>query len=175
MPAACWLSGRLSMRKASMTISCVAEAVATKSAAANTTYHGARAGSEKASSTIETISRSCENKSQRRIERVDDRRPQKLDGVGRADQREQADDTEIDAHFPHPHQQRGTRQRQRQPGGEAEEEHDQHARLEIDRERVGKARARGRGIGRDGHRAAIVELARRHKTCRVIAAKSDRT
>src|SRR6516225_6985907 len=177
MPAACWLSGRLSIRKASMTISCVAEAVATKSAAANTTYHGARAGSEKASSTIETISRSCENKSQPRRSSTRSMRrcPQKLDGVGRADQREQADDTEIDAHFPHPHQQRGTRQRQRQPGGEAEEEHDQHARLEIDRERVGKARARGRGIGRDGHRAAIVELARRHKTCRAIAAKSDRT
>ena len=49
-----------------MTISCVAEAVATNTAAANTTYHGARAGSEKASSTMETISRSCENKSQPR-------------------------------------------------------------------------------------------------------------
>src|SRR5919197_1484015 len=64
MPAACSLSGKLSIRKASMTISCVADAVAPKSAAANTTYHGARAGSEKASSTIETISRSCENKSE---------------------------------------------------------------------------------------------------------------
>jgi hypothetical protein len=49
-----------------MTISCVAEAVATKTAAANTTYHGDSAGSQKASSTIERISSSCEKKSQAR-------------------------------------------------------------------------------------------------------------
>ena len=54
------------MRNASMTMSCVAEAVATKTAALNTTYHGATAGSQKASSAIEMISRNCENNSQPR-------------------------------------------------------------------------------------------------------------
>src|SRR5260370_35049119 len=66
MPAGCSLSDRLSIRNASITISCVAEAVATKTAAANTTDQGDSAGSQKGSSTIDRISSSCENKSQAR-------------------------------------------------------------------------------------------------------------
>ena len=73
---------------------------------------------------------------QRHVERVGQRRPQEFHGVGRADQREQADGAEVDAGFAHPHQQRRARQRQRQAGREAEEHHDQHARLEVDRQRV---------------------------------------
>ena len=85
---------------------------------------------------------------QRHVERVDQRRPQELHGVGRADQREQADGAEIDAGFAHPHQQRRARQRQRQSGREAEEQHDQHARLEIDRERVEEGWAAAVRVGR---------------------------
>ena len=84
---------------------------------------------------------------QRHVERVGERRPQEFHGVGRADQREQADGAEIDAGFAHPHQERRARQRQRQPGREAEEHDDQHARLEVDRQRVEEGRARRRGVG----------------------------
>ncbi len=90
----------------------------------------------------------------RHVERIDHRRPQELDGVGRADQREQADGAEIDAGFAHPHRQRRARQRQRQPGREAEEQHDQHARLEIDRERVNETRPGRCGLRRRGHRCS---------------------
>ena len=80
-----------------------------------------------ARNTIAAISSSCDSTSQprrrpssarqhRHVERVDQRRPQELDGVGRADQREQADGAEIDAGFAHPHQQRRARQRERQAG-----------------------------------------------------------
>ena len=68
----------------------------------------------------------------RHVERIDQRRPQELDGVGRADQREQADGAEIDAGLAHPHQQGRAGERERQPGGKAEEHHDQHARAQID-------------------------------------------
>ena len=76
MPAACSLSGRLSMRNASMTMSWVAEAVATKSAAPNGRYQTTAAGLQKASRTIAAISRSCENTSQPR------RRPKKRARIG---------------------------------------------------------------------------------------------
>jgi hypothetical protein len=65
MPAACSLSGRLSTRNASTTMSCVDDAAATSSApsAANS---GERAGSVRASSRIVPISSNWENKSQPR-------------------------------------------------------------------------------------------------------------
>jgi hypothetical protein len=88
----------------------------------------------------------------RYVEGIDDRCPEELDRVRRADQREQADSAEIDARLAHPDQQGRARERERQSGGEAEEQYDEHARLQIDRERVGKARAGRRGFGRDGHR-----------------------
>ena len=146
MPAACSLSGRLSTRKASTTMSCVEDIVATSSAP-SATNSGERAGSVSASSRIAPISSSCENTSQprrrpkrareeRHMQRIDQRRPQEFQRVGRADQREQPDGAEIDAGLAHPHQQRRSRQRQRQPGGKAEQQHDQHARLQIDGEAV---------------------------------------
>ena len=124
MPAACSLSGRLSTRNASTTISCVDDVAATSSAP-SATNSGERAGSVSASSRIATISSSCENTSQprrrpnrareqRHMQRIDQRRPDKFQRVGRADQREQADGAEVDAGFAHPHQQRRSRQRQRQ-------------------------------------------------------------
>jgi hypothetical protein len=76
------------------------------------------------------------------MQRIDQRRPQEFQRVGRADQREQADSAEIDAGLAHPHQQRRARQRQRQAGGKAEQQHDQHARLQVDR----KALAPGGGV-----------------------------
>ncbi|MGY3620392.1 hypothetical protein ACVJGD_006588 [Bradyrhizobium sp. USDA 10063] len=65
MPAACSLSGRLSTRKASTTMSCVEEVVATRSAA-RAANQGERAGSAIASTRIVVISNSCENNSQPR-------------------------------------------------------------------------------------------------------------
>ena len=172
MPAACSLSGRLSTRKASTTMSCVEDVVATNSAA-RATNSGERAGSVNASSRIAAISSNCENTSQPR------RRPKarvnngtcsastsgahrNFKRVGRADQREQADGAEIDAGFAHPHQQRRSRQRQRQAGGEAEQQHDQHARLQID----GEAVAPGGGGLRCGHACARYRVL---KSCRVLA------
>ena len=58
-----------------MTMSWVAEAVATRSAP-KATYHGEIAGLQKASNTIAAISRSCENTSQPR------RRPSSRDSTG---------------------------------------------------------------------------------------------
>ena len=75
MPAACSFSGRLSTRKASTTMSCVAEAVATSSAP-SATSPGAAAGSQKPRNTIAAISRSCVNTSQPR------RRPSQRDSSG---------------------------------------------------------------------------------------------
>ena len=173
MPAACSLSGRLSMRKASITMSCVAEAVATSSAP-SATSHGDAAGSQKAEENDRRDQQELrknqpaappaeQRRQHRHVERIDDRRPQELDGVGRADEREQADGAEIDARFPHPDQQRRAGQRKRQPGGEAEEQHDQHARLEIDRERVGEARA-GAARCRASRSSAQLSLNRRADT-----------
>ncbi len=79
-----------------MTMSCVAEAVATITAA-SATIHGETSGFWKPSRTIAAISRICEKTSQPRrcpssrpedryLEGIDDRRPQELDGVGDADQ-----------------------------------------------------------------------------------------
>ena len=63
------------MRNASMTMSCVADAVATSSAP-NATSHGALAGLQKARNTMAAISSSCENTSQPR------RRPSRRDSTG---------------------------------------------------------------------------------------------
>ncbi len=80
---------------------------------------------------------------QRHMQRIDQRRPEKFQRVGRADQREQADGAEIDAGLAHPHQQRRARQRQRQPGGKPEQQNDQHPPLQIH----GKPIAPGGGGG----------------------------
>ena len=142
MPAACSLSGRLSTRNASTTMSCVDDIVATSSAP-SATNSGERAGSVSASSRIAADQQQLREHQpaaaaaerageERHMQRIDQRRPEKLQRVGRADQREQPDGAEIDAGFAHPYQQRRSRQRQRQPGGKAEQQHDQHARLQID-------------------------------------------
>ncbi len=152
MPAACSLSSRLSTRNASITMSCVAEAVATRSAPTATSERRDRriAGAEEhdrrdqqklrqqqpAAAAAETP------RQKRHVERVDQGRPQEFDGVGRADQREQADGAEIDAGLRHPDQQRRARQGQRQAGRKAEEQDDKDAPLEIDGERVRHGRAR---------------------------------
>ena len=65
MPAACSLSGRLSTRNASTTMSWVDDIAATSSAP-SATNSGERAGSVSASSRIAPISSSCENTSQPR-------------------------------------------------------------------------------------------------------------
>ncbi len=75
MPAACSLSSRLSTRNASITMSWVADAVATSSAP-SATSPGADAGSVRPRNTIATISSTCENTSQPR------RRPSKRDSTG---------------------------------------------------------------------------------------------
>ena len=109
-------------------MSWVAEAVATKSAP-NATSHGAFAGSVNARNTDrgdqqelrehEPAATSAEQpREQRHVERIDQRRPQKLDGVGRADQREQPDGPEVDAGLAHPYQQGRARQGERQAGGQ---------------------------------------------------------
>ncbi|CEG10660.1 hypothetical protein BN961_04101 [Afipia felis] len=74
MPAACSFSGRLSTRKASITMSCVAEAAATNSAASATP--SGLVGSLSASSTMATISSNWEKISQAR------RRPSRRVRIG---------------------------------------------------------------------------------------------
>jgi len=68
------------------------------------------------------------------MQRIDQRRPQELQRIRRAHQREQPDGAEIDPGFTHPDQQRRSRKGQRQPGGKAEHQHDEHARLQVDGE-----------------------------------------
>ena len=153
MPAACSLSLRLSTRKASTTMSCVADAVATRSAPSATISADAD-GSQRPRKTIAAISKSCDSNSQPR------RRPKSFDStgtssastsgaqselyrVGRADQRKQADRAEIDAALAHPDQERRAGQRERQAGRKAEEHDDQHPPLQIDRKRVGDGCAGG--------------------------------
>ncbi|MEY9678256.1 hypothetical protein ABIE93_008190 [Bradyrhizobium elkanii] len=80
---------------------------------------------------------------QRHVQRVDQRRPEELQRVRRADQRQQPDGAEIDPGLLHPDLQRRARQRQRQPRGEAEQQHDQHPRLQVH----GKTVAPGGGGG----------------------------
>ena len=75
MPAACSFGRSVSTRNASITMSCVAEAVATMSAP-NATSHGALAGSVNARNAVAAISRSCENTSQPR------RRPSSRESTG---------------------------------------------------------------------------------------------
>ena len=144
MPAACSFSCRLSMRKASIRMSCVADAVATSSAeqrpatATSADRTAPRTGSPRHQHQLrqhQPAAPAAEPARQHRhIERIDDRRPQEFDGVGRADQREQADGLEVDADFRRiQSQQRRAGQRQRQPRREAEEQDDEHARLQIDR------------------------------------------
>ena len=107
MPAACSFSGRLSTRKASTTMSCVAEAVATSSAP-SATRPGAAAGLQRAEKhdrrhqqdlrEHQPAAAAAEQPRQHRhVERVGQRRPEEFQRVGRADQREQADGAEIDA------------------------------------------------------------------------------
>jgi len=64
------------MRKASMTMSCVADAVATMSAAPKTTYQESFAGSQNPSRAIAAIIVSCEHTSQPR------RRPKSRENTG---------------------------------------------------------------------------------------------
>src|ERR1700688_1701880 len=101
MPAACSLSSRLSTRNASTIMSWVAEAVATRSAPMATT-NGDTDGSQNPRKIIAAMSEAP--RQQRHVERIDQRRPEKFDRVGRADQREQADGAEIDPGLPHPDQ-----------------------------------------------------------------------
>ncbi len=92
------------------------------------------------------ISSSCEATSQPRrrprrsdshgtSQRIDHRRPDELERVGQAGERQQPDGAEVDAAVGHPHAQRLAGQRQRQAGREAEQQHDQHARAQVDRQR----------------------------------------
>ena len=174
MPAACSLSGRLSTRNASTTMSWVDDIAATRTAP-SATNSGERAGSVSASSRIETISSSCEHTSQprrrpksareqRHMQRIRQRRPQEFQRVGRADQREQPDGAEIDAGFAHPHQKRRSRQRQRQPGGKAEQHDDQHPRV-ADRPQGSRARRRG-GRPRISPQSVAWAGCRGHWSCR---------
>src|ERR1700755_430562 len=112
MPAACSFSGKLSTRKASTTMSCVAEAVATSSAP-KATKPGATAGLQEPRKTIAAISRICVNNSQRRrrpekrrkkgkVDRISQWSPKKLPRVGRADEGKQADGGKVDSGFAHP-------------------------------------------------------------------------
>ena len=75
MPAACSFSGRLSTRKASTTMSCVAEAVATISAP-SAIIAGAATGSHDAEQDDRRDQRNCVNISQPR------RRPSQRDRIG---------------------------------------------------------------------------------------------
>src|SRR6201987_1328245 len=128
MPAACSLSGRLSTRNASTTMSWVEEAGATRSAA-SATKGGERAGSVIASSRIVAISSSCENRSQPR------RRPNAFVNNGTCSASTNGahkNFREVGAGLAHPDHERRARQCQRKAGGKAEEQDDQHTRLEVD-------------------------------------------
>ena len=90
----------------------------------------------------------------RHLERIDDRGPQELDGVGQADEGEHADGAEVDAAVGHPHSERLAGQRQRQARREAEQQHDEHARAGIDGERIEeRGGAAAAGVGWQGHLA----------------------
>ena len=107
MPAACSLSSRLSTRNASTTMSCVADAVATRSAPIATSKGGDRriAEAEEHDRHDQQNLRQQQPaappaeapRQNRHVERIDQRRPEEFYGVGRADQREQTDGAEIDA------------------------------------------------------------------------------
>ncbi len=100
-------------------MSCVEDVVATSSAP-SATKNGERAGSVSASSRIARDQQQLREhqpaappperaREQRHMQRIDQRRPQEFERVGRADQREQPDGAEIDAGLAHPHQQRRAR------------------------------------------------------------------
>src|ERR1700722_19021562 len=101
MPAACSLSSRLSTRNASTMMSWVADAVATRSAPSATRNAEAekndRGDEQELRQQQPAAAAAEEPRQQRHVERIDQRRPQKFDRIGRADQREQADGAEIDA------------------------------------------------------------------------------
>ncbi len=89
-------------------MSCVAEAVGDQKRADRDEQRRDRRIADSPRSTIAAISKSLRQqqpaaapaeapRQERNVERVDQRRPEEFDGVGRADQREQADGAEIDA------------------------------------------------------------------------------
>src|SRR6476646_6713203 len=129
MPADCSSAGRYSTRKASMTMSWVADAVATISAA-KATSQGALAGSWEPSSRIAAISRICATTSQPR--RWPSTRPST--GTSKAStsgaQRKEADGAKRDAALLGPGRQRRAGERERQARREAEHEDDEYAPVE---------------------------------------------
>ena len=151
MPAACSLSGRLSTRNASTTMSWVDDIGRDQQRTERHEQRRARRigqreqqdrGDQQQLREHQPAAAAAEQRGEERhMQRVDQRRPDEFQRVGRADQREQPDGAEIDAGLAHPHQERRSRQRQRQPRRKAEHQHDQHARLQVD----GRRLAPGRG------------------------------
>ena len=160
MPAACSLSVRLSTRKASTTMSCVAEAVATRSAPSATTSGRARwiaerrarrsprsAGTARAKASraggptaaTKTARRAHRPAAPRRISSCRACRPAQRARWCR--DRLRLSRIQISSVEPD--------KRERQAGGEAEKHDDQHPPLQIDGERIGNGNAGG-GRGR-GH------------------------
>jgi len=82
------------------------------------------------------------------VQRIDQRRPEEFQRIGRPDQRKKSDGAKIDAGFAHPDQQRRTRQRQRQAGGKAEKHDNEHPALQIDCKTLTPANARSGVWGR---------------------------
>ena len=99
----------------------------------------------------------------RHLKGIDDGRPEELDGVGHADEREEADRAKIDADVFHPQEQRRAGQRERQARGEAEQKDDEDARIEENGGRAGQPLAKSQPSG---------SLCRRHRP--LIAAKAPR-
>ena len=154
-----------------MTMSCVADAKATSSAPSPTTS-GAAIGIARAEKDDRRHQQQLRGdepaapppeppRQPRHVERIDHRRPEELDRVGQARQRQQADGAEIDAAVGHPHAQRLARQRQRQPGREAEQQHDQHARAANTQPAHRGMRRRGRARSSDGRLMSLRIVGRR--------------
>ncbi len=154
---ACSLVSRLSTRKASTTMSCVAEAVATSTAPSATKGSDAQRISKPRNMIATNEQQLREHqpaaapakraRQQWHVERIDQRRPQELERVGQADQRKQADGAEIDIALGHPYGKRRARQRQRQAGRSRAARRSAPAardRRRARRRRTASARCRGR-------------------------------
>ena len=148
-----------------MTTSCDADMKATATASSAKALRSAAWARSPASSNSAPASASCVSTSQPRrrpshgrLEAVHQRRPQELEGVGQADQAQEADGRDVDAFDAEPGLHRLAGQRQRQARGEAEHGDDEQA---VQRGQALRRGARDRfGSGRGGwHRGHSREAA----------------
>ena len=177
MPAACSSAGRLCTRNASITMSCVAEANATRRAA-NPTHERREQGVARAEKRDRTYQQELGanqpataapqmTREIRNVPCIDDGRPQEFQGVGQSCKREQPDGAEVDTAVGHPHAQRLTRQCQRQSGGESQEQYDHDAGAQIDSESGSTAARRLSSVGDGAFMMGLFPLGR--EVCLALA------